>query len=446
MTSLDRGVHTLRYVARTYRTLHQLQHKRISPFAAGNLLARDASAMGPLYTKLAQFISARTDALDPDFIKALSAVQDSVPAGSQGPPDVRGLVVEPVPVACASIANVYRATSRKTGRVMAIKRRREGCKEAVQVDLPLLSGVMAAAACVRLPGAANMRELIDESSEMVLRELDFRHEAAASQEFRALMAEVPWVMVPSVLHASEDTLISQFVASRKLSEVSVPNPALAQRLMTLYMEMMRAGYVHADPHPGNLGFKEDGTIVLYDFGAMVRVDAGLSQLVARAITAGLTKNADDLLTALEALDVVRVEPVQRAGVRRVLRKVLDGEVHEELRMSPEFTSSGGKRILRFSQDFIYLTRTLTLIYASCRQLDPSFEYDFARWIDRPDAMSQLTGIARDVAAIPSTVQTMHNDLEVFQTRIIEEIDHMKRAATGVSVLVMLAVMWASWGA
>lgn len=438
-----RGADTVGLVARTYRTLHGMKYGRLTPQEAGRSLAEDALAMGPLYTKLAQFVSARTDALDPDFIAALSVVQDSAPAPAADPPHVAGVVVDQTPIASASIADVYSGVHVASGRRVAVKQRRAGCKDLVQTDLPLLTGVMRVAAVAGLPGAANMAELIDQSRSMVLGELDFRNEAASAREFRVLMKDIPWLVVPRILSVTEDVLVSEFVESRRLVDVITPNSGLATRLMDLYMQMLSRGFVHADPHPGNLGFRPDGTVVLYDFGAMLRV-GDVSRHVARAITAGVTKDAEGVLRALEDLDVVRIsDPGQRSGARRVLQRALRGDVHMELQKAPEFASSvRGVRVVQFSETFVYLARTLTLINAACQRLDPAFEYDFTEYIDAPDgqdAMSAMTAMARDAAAIPSTVQAMHTDLEAFQSRIITEIDDMKRSG---STLTMMAVVLA----
>ena len=438
-----RSLETVGFVARTYRTLHGQKTGRLTAGQAGRDLARDVTAMGPLYTKLAQFISARKDSsLDPDFVDALATVQDAAPVKFvSGPPVVRGVVVDPVPFASASIADVYRGVVAKSGRVVAVKRRREGVKEAVTLDLPLLSGVMRLAGACGVPGAANMTELIDQSRDMVTRELDFEAEAASSEEFRRRFAHVPWLVVPRVLSVTEDTLVSEFVASRKAGAVVSPNPALARRLMDLYMLMLEGGLVHADPHPGNLGFLADGSIVMYDFGAVLRLDEGVHQRVVRVITAGATGDADGLLDALEGMGVLTVTGVgARRGVRRVLRRMLDGgDVHAQLQNSPEFTSSDpSTRVVTFHTTFIYLVRTLTLIDGTCRTLDPAFDYDYARWIAAPGAAGAMEGMARmarDAAAIPATLQTMHADLEEFQTRVVDELDGFKRvSAMGSSVV------------
>lgn len=424
--AFGRTVDTARFVYRTYRTLQSLKAKSLSPRAAGRLLAEDTGRMGPLYTKLAQFISARRDAIDPELADALAVVQDNVPIETvEAPPELPGYRVEPRPIASASIADVFRATHLRDKSVVAIKRRRQGVKESILTDLPLLLGVMAVLAIARVPGSLNMLELIRESRPILLTELDFRNEAAAASEFAALFRDVEWLVVPQVVAAHEDTMVSEFVPSKKIGDVMTPNPDLAQRLMDLYMMMLDVGFVHADPHPGNIGFLDGGDIVLYDFGAMLRVEGNTREKVARVLHAGIAKDAEGLLTSLESMGVLSIKSGQRTSVRRVLRRVLNGDVHEELKTSPEFFDAD-QRVVSFGTTFIYLTRTLTLIDGACRTLDPTFDYDYSRWIEAP---APVLDIVRNAMSMPSTMHTMQSDMEEFQARILKEIEEAKAGTT-----------------
>lgn len=414
-----RTLETVRFVGRTYRTLQDAKAHRLTPGGAGERIARDVARMGPLYIKMAQFISARRDAINPEFVEALSLVQDRVPSGTATqPPALAGYSFEPVPIGSASIASVFKGTHVLSGEAVVVKQRRAGVKEQITIDLPLLLAVMTVASLCGVPGARNMCELIEESRSMLLSELDFNQEARAQTEFRNLMQDIPWLIVPRVMVAAEDFMVSAYVPSHHLREVQGPNAALAQRLMDMYMTMLDRGFVHADPHPGNVGILRGGRVVLYDFGAMLRVDPSTKEEVARLLQSCLAKDADGAMARLERMGVIRIKDGKRTAVRQMVRKVISGNMHQELQSTPEFTDNH-KRVVAFGQTFIYLARTLSLVDASCRALDPDFSYDFSKWID---STADMTEVVRDVISIPATVHTMQQDMEEFQTRIMQEID------------------------
>lgn len=422
-----------------------MKRGRISPSEAGHALAGAVSNMGPLYIKLAQFISARKDALDPAFADALAAVQDDIAVQDDAaPPAIDGYEVDPRPIARASIADVFRGRRTSDGAAVAIKRRRSGVKSTMTTDLPLLAGVMGVCGALGIPGAQNMHELIMQSWAMVVNELDFRNEAASIEEFRGLFADVEWVLLPRVWHASETVMIMEFLPARKLRDVRGPNPALARRVMDLYMMMLTSGLMHADPHPGNLGFCADGTVVLYDFGAMLRVDVATKEHVTQALQAGVTRDPGRMLAALENLGVLTVQPGQRSAVRRLVRRVLNGDVHAELRDAPEFASRN-QRIVKFSTEFIYITRTLTLIDGICRTLDPDFEYEYARWVDAPNGLDTAMEVMQHAASLPSAVTTMQLDLEEFQMRMVQDISFFKHASIVISLALSVLAVYGGLG-
>lgn len=436
---------TAGFVYRAYRIMHRVKTRQLTAGGAGRQLADESCRMGPLYVKMAQFVSARRDVLDAEFAEALAVVQDRAAVSTPvAVPALPGYRVEgSAPLASASIADVFLATRVSDGARVAVKCRRPGVKDQVETDLPLLKAVMRAAAAAGVPAARNLYELIDESQDVVLGELDFRKEAAAAREFAERFEDVPWLRVPRVLDAAEDVLVSEYVPSRRMERVVAPNAALARRVMDLYMLMLTDGIVHADPHPGNIGFLPGGRVVLYDFGAVLRIEAGVGGALKRAMQAGITKDADGVIGALEDLGVLRLRPGQKPGVRRLVRRLLasGAGVHLELQNAPEFTDSDGRRrVVTFERTFIYLVRTLSLVEGACRHLDPEFEYDYARWIPAPAPTEIAATVARDLTALPSTLQSMQSDLEDFQARVTGELDDFYAAAGRAGKVVGIALV------
>ncbi len=59
----------------------------------------------------------------------------------------------------------------------------------------------------------------------------------------------------------------EYIESKKITSVKHNNEKIAIELMTCFVKnVLQSGYIHCDPHPGNIGINDTGQIVLYDFG------------------------------------------------------------------------------------------------------------------------------------------------------------------------------------
>ena len=61
---------------------------------------------------------------------------------------------------------------------------------------------------------------------------------------------------------------------------------------------MRAGLLHADPHPGNYRITEDGRLGVLDFGAVAHLPDGLPPAMGRLLHAAMLRDADTVLAGL----------------------------------------------------------------------------------------------------------------------------------------------------
>ncbi len=214
--------------------------------------------------------------------------------------------MERAPVAVASIGQVHRATL-PDGTIVAVKVRHPGVEEAIAADFRTAGlGKMFAA----LAGAPAIREVIEEAREAFLGECDFRQEAEQQRRFADLFADDPVLVVPEVLDAwcSDRVLVTRWRPGRSLAQFLAGAPSQAERdragvalfrfwLGTLYRE----GLFHADPHPGNFAFCDDGTIVVYDFGCVRRFDPALRRCFAQLAAATRDDDLAGMIATLTAL-------------------------------------------------------------------------------------------------------------------------------------------------
>ncbi|MEU0147010.1 AarF/UbiB family protein [Streptomyces sp. NPDC006288] len=158
------------------------------------------------------------------------------------------------PSAAASIGQVHRAVWHD-GRVVAVKVQYPGAGEALLSDLTQLSR-FARLLGPLVPGM-DIKPLITEMRDRVSEELDYQLEAGAQQEHAAEFEGDPDVVVPGVVHQSEQVLVTEWIDGIPLSEVisggTKEQRDRAGQLLArfLFSGPARTGLLHADPHPGN---------------------------------------------------------------------------------------------------------------------------------------------------------------------------------------------------
>jgi predicted unusual protein kinase regulating ubiquinone biosynthesis (AarF/ABC1/UbiB family) len=95
---------------------------------------------------------------------------------------------------------------------------------------------------------------------------------------------------------------------------------LGEALFRFYIgTLYRHGLFHADPHPGNYGLRDDGRVVIYDFGCVRRFDATTVQAFAALV---LAVRDDELSAMADALHALGATP--RPTMNEHLRKLLRG--------------------------------------------------------------------------------------------------------------------------
>ncbi|MFH8871260.1 ABC1 kinase family protein [Streptomyces griseus] len=164
------------------------------------------------------------------------------------------LEFEDTPAAAASIGQVHRAVWHD-GRRVAVKVQYPGAGEALLSDLGQLSR-FARLLGPLVPGM-DIKPLIKELRDRVSEELDYELEARAQREHAAEFADDPDVVIPQVVHQSDQVLVTEWIDGIPLSEViaegTVEQRDRAGQLLArfLFSGPARTGLLHADPHPGN---------------------------------------------------------------------------------------------------------------------------------------------------------------------------------------------------
>jgi ubiquinone biosynthesis protein len=251
--------------------------------------------LGVTYIKLGQFLATRFDILPEEVCRELGRLFDEVPPMSERA--VRQVVASSLGrtveeafarfdwtcVAAASIAQVHRAVTHD-GRDVAVKVQRPGIQALFASDMRILSRLARLADRLELLGPQSVVEALEEFETYTAREMDFRIEGRTAERLRASMGpheDVPrihWslssgrVLVMDFVVGHPLSKIIQLIEADRLAELERLAPALDLDAAVRNFahaglrQLFVTGFFHADPHPGNVFLREDGTVVFVDFG------------------------------------------------------------------------------------------------------------------------------------------------------------------------------------
>lgn len=78
----------------------------------------------------------------------------------------------------------------------------------------------------------------------------------------------------------EQVLVTSWIEGEKLSKLKKDDSGrLMPVALNCYLsQLLESGYVHVDPHPGNLMQTVDGRLGVLDFGLMIQVEILISKI------------------------------------------------------------------------------------------------------------------------------------------------------------------------
>ncbi len=183
------------------------------------------------------------------------------------------------PFAAASIGQVHRATL-KDGTDVVVKVQYPAVKSSIDSDMRQLRRILRLGALFKV-NEATLDAIFSEIRNQLEEELDYKQEADNLKRFREFHRDEPWIVIPEVIDelSSEQVLTLRYEPGDDLDTVETSSAynqelrnLLGERLFdALGREMFVLREVHCDPHPGNFAFRPDGSIVMYDFGAVKRI-------------------------------------------------------------------------------------------------------------------------------------------------------------------------------
>jgi ubiquinone biosynthesis protein len=344
--------------------------------------------LGPTFIKLGQIASTRPDFFPPEFIDELANLQDNVPPAPWEeihaaiveelgrPLDQLFLVVDPTPIASASLGQVYAALLPDRTEVI-IKVQRPNIEKTIETDLAILTD-LARLAQERLTSASAMDPMgiVQEFAEALRSELDYRREGRNADRFRTNFAKEDYLYVPKVYweYTTRRVMVQERIHGIKINDY----PALAatgydrdrvamNAAKAIIKEVMVDGYFHADPHPGNLLILPGEVIGLIDFGIVGTLDRTDRAYLIRLWVSIINLDAEGAADQLLRMGIVSPD-VDQVGLTRVLRRLLRKYYGLPLK---EIVAS--EVLAEVPTDYWLLLKTLVVMEGVGKALAPDFD-------------------------------------------------------------------------
>lgn len=356
-------------------------------------------SLGPTFIKLGQVLSTRPDVLPPEYTEVFSTLQDEVPAApwSNVEKIFKDEFDEPAedmydsfdkePISGASLGQVY--TAEIDEQDVAVKVRRPGIESQVKADVQVLEWLTPILMWFVGEGRAfSLETLSDEFSDTLVEEMDYERELNELKTVRDNFSDDPMVIIPEPIEkcSSERILTMEYIDGTKIDNLEeidrmgVDKTELADRVQEAYFQMIiEHGVFHADPHPGNLAVKPDGSVIFYDFGMTGRIDTETRDKLVEfyvSVAREYPERALDALIDLEIIDPdadrdlmidvleiaikdARGEDIEQRKIEDILVRIEDQLYEFPFRLPPRFS---------------LLLRVATIANGVCINLNPDLDF------------------------------------------------------------------------
>ncbi len=421
--------------------------------------------MGGVMIKVGQFLSSRLDVLPPEVTDELANLQDEVPAEPYSA--IRELAEKELgasltnkfewfdenPLAAASLGQVHRARLRFEDeadgfRNVVVKVQRPFIELIVEVDLSALKRVGNWLMRYRpVREHADVPALLREFSATVREEIDYLHEAENAEKFFGNFKDDPDVHVPRVVKSLstlrvltlEDVYAIKITDYDAIVAAGIKRGEVANKLLGTYLkQIFEDGFVHADPHPGNLFVTPLGTedesprrwkLTFVDFGMTARVPENIRDALREMLIGVGTKDSGRVVKSYQQLGMLLpgadLKLIEQAEAQ-VFDRFWGMSMSELRRTNPDEIRKFAHqyRDLIFNMPFqvpnnlIMLARSVAILSGMCTGLDPDFNLwnqlaPYARKLIEQEAtkglgdwLEELGSMLQNLIALPSQASRM----------------------------------------
>jgi ubiquinone biosynthesis protein len=282
----------------------------------------------------------------------------------------------------------------KTGEQVALKVQRPGIERQVARDMTLIRDIARLVSATQFGQRYNVLDLAEEFADALNAELDFTIEAGYTDQLRRNLAHCAWydpdqLVVPKIYwDLTNSTLMTMewlegrpilkadvvAVASRETAKVT-RNEATTLLFRAFFKQYFVDGFFHADPHPGNIFYLNDGRVALLDCGMMGHLDPRTRNTMTEMVLAIVNCDAQRC-TQLTLQLAEPLEPVNLARLESDYTRLLGryyGLSLEQLNTAEifgEILEAGTRNNLRWPANVGLFTKSLANLEGAARQFNP----------------------------------------------------------------------------
>ncbi|KAF7827051.1 protein ACTIVITY OF BC1 COMPLEX KINASE 7, chloroplastic-like [Senna tora] len=358
--------------------------------------------LGPTFIKLGQLSSTRSDLFPREFVDELAKLQDKVPAFS--PKKAKGFIeselgapinvlfkeFEERPIAAASLGQVHRAILHN-GEKVVVKVQRPGLKKLFDIDLrnlKLIAEYFQRSETLGGP-TRDWIGIYEECATILYQEIDYINEGKNADKFRRDFRNIKWVRVPLVYwdYTATKVLTLEYVPGIKINQVDTltsrgyDRMQISSRAIEAYLiQILKTGFFHADPHPGNLAIDVDQAIIYYDFGMMGEIKTFTRERLLELFYSVYEKDAKKVMQCL--IDLGALQPTgDLSAVRRSVQFFLDnllGQTPDQQQtlsaIGEDLFAIAQDQPFRFPSTFTFVIRAFSTLEGIGYILDPDFSF------------------------------------------------------------------------
>jgi len=249
-------------------------------------LAKVLEELGPTFVKFGQMLASRPDILPEQYINELKRICHRV---APFPADTARSIVEQElggkvedlfrdfsaePRASGSLAQVHDAVL-PDGTEVVVKIQRPGVESVIDDDLAVMEFLAHQAENIEEIKPLRLPMIVEEFGRGLRRELNFVNEAAYTHKLHMRLQDEKRLVVPEVFwdYTTQKVLTLLRLNGTPLAELHTlqveqeAKSRLARTILDVFLkQFFEIGLFHADPHPGNILWMDDGRVGLIDMG------------------------------------------------------------------------------------------------------------------------------------------------------------------------------------